>query len=480
MRRWLHKTDFLRSWFGVSSYSIVENKTVFAGKIWRIMKRKHMYLLEQEILKLKQKNFRGENIVLFHINHFLDNSLAFNQAAAQIFEKVVFLGVPYHSEATGVKKYQCWDYPCYYGRWKAEKFLMYRNGRQMDTFTGDYDDVCKSMLETILREELLHAVQRGKQILVLEDGGYLCQFFEEWKQKYPQLEGSIIGSVEQTTSGMRRSMRYYGRNGYEFPCISVSRSDFKMDVEALFIGSRIVEELERGLYDLDTFMEFHQVLLLGYGVLGRVIADILQKRRLQLTVYDIDPGIRQLAREEGYSVVDSIQQFAFHKDTVVLGVTGEESFTIEMLEMFRHSPAKRMYLASGSSKQIEFRSFLHHVGYSGPKGGQRKSRYTFSAGENEIAKQVYLLAEGMPLNFYKKNGGSLTFSVMDFIFTEMLLCGCSLLRRKDLEKRMYLAGRDEVTELDEALLFHKWCKLYGLLEQYPGTHPAKEYLRGLH
>ena len=443
------------------------------------MKTKHMYLLAQEILKLKQENFYGRNIVLFHINHFLDNSLVFNQVAAQLFDKVVFLGVPYHSEVTGMKQYQCRDYSCYYGRWKAETFLMYHNGQQIDTFTGNFEGVCKGMLETVLQEELLHAVHEGKQILVLEDGGYLCQFFYEWKKKYPQLEGSIIGSVEQTTSGTRRSMRYYGRNGYEFPCISVSRSDFKMDVEALFIGNRIVVELERCLYALDTFMEFHQVLLLGYGVLGRVIAGILQKRQLQLTVYDIDPSIRQLAREEGYFVVDSMQQFVFQKDTVVLGVTGEDSFTLEMLEMFRVSPAKRMYLASGSSKQIEFQTFLRYMGQRGAKEGQKKSRYTFSDGNNKSSKQVYLLADGMPVNFYHKNGGSLTFSVMDFIFTEMLLCACSLVRRKDLEKRMYLAGEDELPELNEALLFHKWCELYGLLAQYPGMHPAKEYLRRL-
>ena len=445
----------------------------------RLMETKNMYLLAQEIFKLKQENFYGRNIVLFHINHFLDNSLAFNQMVTQLFEQVVFLGVPYRSEVGKMKPEYFQNYSCYYGRWKMAAFLMYRNERQIHTCVGDFEAVCKSMLEVVLKEALLPAVHRGKRILVLEDGGYICRFLAEWKRKYPELDGSIIGSVEQTTSGMRRSLRIYGRYGYEFPCISVSRSDFKMDVEAHFIGNRVVQELERCLYDLDTFLEFHQVLLLGYGVLGRVIAGILQKRRLQLTVYDVDPGIRQLAREEGYCVVESMQQFTFQRDTVVLGVTGEEAFTLEMLELFRISPARRMYLASGSSKQIEFQTFLRYVRQNRLKGSKGKNGYTLASGRKKEAKQVYLLAEGMPVNFYQKKGGSLTFSVMDFIFTEMLLCGCNLIGIRDMEKRMYLAGEDELYGLNEAQLFHKWCELYGLLEQYPDAHPAKAYLRRL-
>lgn len=285
-----------------------------------------------------------------------------------------------------------------------------------------------------------------------------------------------MGSVEQTTSGTRLDRYYYGTYGYEFPCVSIARSDLKMDVEALFIAGRILRELDRMLYERNTFLEFHQVLLLGYGALGRAAAKLLKDRMVRLLVYENDPRIRNLAREENCPVAECVDEGCFPADTIVLGMTGEEAFTMEMLGAFGRSPAGRLYLASGSSKQTEFQAFMRYAEQNKIRGRQGKFTCPMPSGEKKRTKEIYLLADGMPLNFRSETGGSLTESMIDLIFTEMLLCGLWICEGRG-QNRMYLAGEEKIPGLDERRLFKRWCGLYGLWDAYPGPHPEKEYLR---
>lgn len=441
------------------------------------MEKGRMYLLEQEMQKLKE-GYHGskESVTVFHINHFMDNTLIFNEALKELFGELVFWGVPYH---TGIS-IDCGgfapDYACYYGKWKQDDFFLYQGQRKIGIYKGDFQAVCSQILEIILQRELLPAIGRGQRILVLEDGGYVCQHLHQWIQRYPALKGKIAGSVEQTTSGTRLDRYYYGTYGYEFPCVSVARSDLKMDVEALFIVNRILRELDQMLYEQNTFLEFHQVLLLGYGVLGRAAAKLLKNRKVRLLVYDTDPRIRKLAQEENCCVVECADKLYFSADTIILGMTGEEAFTLEMLKAFGKSPAGRLYLASGSSKQTEFRAFLRYAEQNKIESRQGKFSYPMFFGEKKETKQIYLLADGMPLNFCSETGGSLTVSMIDLIFTEMLLCGLWICESNG-EKRMYLAGAEAIPGLDEKQLFQRWCTLYGLWDKYPEPHPEKDYLR---
>ena len=47
--------------------------------------------------------------------------------------------------------------------------------------------------------------------------------------------------------------------------------------------------------------------------------------------------------------------------------------------------------------------------------------YRFSCG-----REVVLLAQGFPLNFYDKSSDSLTYDMIDPVFSEMLLCAKAL------------------------------------------------------
>ena len=97
-------------------------------------------------------------------------------------------------------------------------------------------------------------------------------------------------------------------------------------------------------------MDFHHVLLLGYGIIGRSIASCMKTHHVQMSVCDTDDEVLQSAKADGLKLWNG----DFFADMLVLGNVGKPSFTKAMLDRFLHSPARRIYLASASSKQVEF------------------------------------------------------------------------------------------------------------------------------
>lgn len=451
------------------------------------MEQRRMYLLEEMKERLKKERFDGDGIIVLHINHFLENSLYYNEHLKQIFGKLVFVGSPYQAQVADFTLPFTIDYPCYYGGREKENCSLFRNQDKICHKKGSFLEHCGYLIEEALITDLLPEIKKGRRLLILEDGGYFCQNKERWEKRWPILKNSIIGSVEQTTSGTKCSVQYYSKRGYDFPCVSVARSDLKMDVESVFIGSKIVEELNRFLYEADTFLDFHQVLLLGYGVVGRAAAKAMGGTHCELTVCDPSVKIQAAARLDGRRVIKDPVEYKFSRDTVVLGTAGISSFSTHMLLRFLNAKGNRLYLASGSSKEVEFmeikRLLLSREKLDGWEIRQDMNKngffssYTLRRAQQE--KRICLLADGMPVNFYRTNATSLTFCAMDLVFTEMLICGLWLCDEKNIEKRMYLAGKpgDHIEGMDESALFDRWCEIYGLLKNWPEPHPEKEYLR---
>ena len=450
---------------------------------------KNAMKLSEYIANIMQKETRlKEEIVVLHINHCMDNSFDFSEILCRVFHKVVFVGVPYNDKVVP----EGYSFCDFYGIQQNENYSLFEQGKFFGKRESDFVQAVESLIERALEKEVIPLLEKGKRLLIIEDGGYHYSLLRRMSEKHPVLKDHVVGSVEQTTSGTLRGHKVAREQGFLYPQTSVVRSDIKMNIESRFIAHRVVEELSLFLYTVNAFFDFHNILLLGYGVVGRRIAQDLRGRCLSMTAYDKCPQILQAAQAEGIHTISQIDRSCFGRNTVLIGNTGCQAFTKEMLTEFFRGEAENLYLASSSSQDEEFRVYLDML-----RGEKEfpQGAVLVSCQENDYVneacfdfygekKKIYLVAKGLPVNFYRKDVISLTNSVIDLVFAEMLSMGEELCSREDMEQRLYLYGEDTAffQSFSEEVLIRAWLKQYGYYEEEDikalmDKHPETELLR---
>lgn len=445
-----------------------------------------MALLEQVAQRAKEEQGR-EDIVVLHINHCMDNTFYFNDVLKSLFSHVTLLTPPYSNQ--DIPKH--YSGPCYHGMRREGVYHLKKDGEELGLCGEGFLEATQTLLEEAFRRELIPLLRRGKKLLIIEDGGYHFEALPRVKQLFPEVEDKIIGVVEQTTSGTRRSMSPQGYR-YSYPCASVARSDVKMYLESIFIGQRIVEELGLMLYAAETFYSFHTVLLVGYGIVGRSCRMALEGRFCQMEAYDTNPAVLQVARDDGLCTYSQPLPEMFSRDTILIGCVGRPSFGEELFRAFLEGQGKSLYLASGSSKDVEFSYFLQylqgkeeeipHLVLERQETAEWFTCYRFRYGGRE--KAVYVMAEGKPVNFYREGVISLTYRVIDLVFTEMLQMALYLCVHRDMAPQLYMLGEDNpITRvISEKELLKLWfqenCFWHqGELETFLRSHPMANELR---
>ena len=445
-----------------------------------------MKLLEQAALAAKAEK-GWEDVVVLHINHCMDNSFYFNDVLKSLFSHVVFLAPPYNNQDIP----EGYPGPCYHGMRRDGTYHLMKDRVDLGSSNTEFLEATLLLLEEAFRQELIPLLRQGKKLLIIEDGGYHFEALSRVRHLFPEVEDKIIGVVEQTTSGTRSSISHQGYR-YSYPCASIARSDIKMNLESIFIGQRIVEELGLMLYAADTFYSFHPVLLVGYGVVGRSCRMALEGRFCQMSAYDTDSRVLQVARDDGLQTFSNPDPEMFSRDTIVIGCVGRNSFDEEMFLAFLEGQGGSVYLASGSSKDVEFAYFLRYLAGKEPEISglvletwettEWYSCYHFRYCGKE--KTVYFMAEGKPVNFYREGVISLTYRVIDLVFTEMLQMALYLCRHRETPPQLYVLGEDNpitraVSERDLLNLWfqenHFWYQ--GELEAFLQPHPMANELR---
>lgn len=402
---------------------------------------------------------KHEDIVLLHINHDVDNSYRFNAFLKNVFYKVFFIPVIY--DGTSEHKMYC-----------------------------SFQEHIEGQIERVLSEAVIPEIKNGKKLIVIEDGGYFLPVYVRAARKYPDLDGNILGVVEQTTSGTRRTLSHSIENKLGFPCASVARSKVKMNLESIFIGQRIVEELSLFLYSANTFLNFGNVLIVGYGIVGRSVFKSLKSYSCNISVFDSDETIRKTAERDMCNVFSDVCADMFQKDTILIGCVGSSIFSEEMLRAFMDGEAENLYLASASSKNHEFIMLIEMAlgerNISGIKliHEEKREYYTrYGLVGNGKKKHIFLFADGMPINFFRKNVISLTDRMIDLVFLEMLMLA-EIMCTHELSEGMHLLGASEEfkTLIDEDGLLETWFSANGFslkdsMEKTLGSHPDTDYLR---
>jgi S-adenosylhomocysteine hydrolase len=436
------------------------------------------------------------NIVVIHINHYLNDILELNNVFASICEKLVYIVVPY---SMGTKILPSTSYPTYYHEIENNEYVIKKDGSTI-TVTTDFYAAMYESIKLAFKKDVIPLINKSNKIIIIEDGGFHYSVVDELINTYPVLRTAIIGSIEQTTSGVKRYKDLINSINVPYPVLSVARSKIKMRLESHFIARRVIDELNYLLYTANNFLSFHSVLIIGYGIIGRNISCALSALKCDVAVYDIDETILLLAKNDGLNVIKNVQNIKFTDNLIIIGATGESAFTSLMFFSFVKGSAKKIYLASASSKRIEFQSIVNFF-EAGDKDEmykqvidemenirieQKEYGIIYSFQYKNIEKKIILIANGYPVNFYRKNIISLTESVIELIYCEIFLLIKHLLK-ESLKPDLYLLGASALRLLDveEERLVRSWFNLLAL--QFDETdeaiwnrfdvHPYEDVLR---
>ena len=267
----------------------------------------------------------------------------------------------------------------------------------------------KALQDTIGRED---------RFVVIEDGGYITPLLHE--DEFASLRDQCIGVVEQTTKGLRSVKAVDQSRGLRLPIVAVAESDLKLRLEAAEVGEALAFTLESYFRQtLDTHLHRVPTLVIGYGAVGRPLAEALASRGAKVTVFDLDPN-RQIEASVNKLVdtVDSLDDLSQYR--LVVGTTGTTSLKSDLLS----AASDGIILASGSSDRLEFdlTGLIQQVAQPLDANViQQDLRTTYNL---RNGRSVSLLCDGYPINFIIGDG--IAKSVIDPILTE-LVAGAVLL-----------------------------------------------------
>ena len=147
-------------------------------------------------------------------------------------------------------------------------------------------------------EQSLVGPDGWKPNMLLDDGGDLTQLVHK---KYPELLPEIRGVSEETTTGVARLYEMARAGELKTPAINVNDSVTKSKFDNLY-GCResLLDGIKRAT---DVMIAGKQVLVMGYGDVGKGCAQALRGQGACVLVSEIDPICALQAAMEGYRVV---------------------------------------------------------------------------------------------------------------------------------------------------------------------------------
>jgi hypothetical protein len=197
-------------------------------------------------------------------------------------------------------------------------------------FDVDFDRNVDEMIQQVLSSNDLSSFEK---IIILDDGGHLLERAEALLPK-----GLPIVGIEQTSSGFNRMKD----KSLSFSVINLARSWLKLEYESPIIISLVLRKLKEKLGQLDCNVS--KVLLIGFGVLGQKIHEILKDRYL-ISIFDSVPEKSTIASDEF--------KMRLGEFDLIIGCTGSTSLTFDNFRYLK----KPVILASISSSDCEFESF---------------------------------------------------------------------------------------------------------------------------
>jgi adenosylhomocysteinase len=139
-----------------------------------------------------------------------------------------------------------------------------------------------------------HGIGR-RSLVAIDIGGYFAPAIGHLAAK-----ASLAGIVEDTENGHQRYERAL-KAPFPCPVFSVARSPLK-NAEDYLIGHSVVFSTEGLMRSRGDVLQGRSACVIGYGKIGRSIAQLLRAHGVQIAVHDIDPVPLTEAHAHGFAV----------------------------------------------------------------------------------------------------------------------------------------------------------------------------------
>ncbi len=313
-----------------------------------------------------------ENYVVIFLQHLLGDfarSIPSFERAGISPENALILGIPYSTKPSVVSYLREKRYPV------------------LSPYNYPFiEDVNK-----IIKDSIGKAKRKGQKILIVEDGGYIVPLLHE---RYLDDIDWFKGAVEQTANGIWRDRELELKRSLKIPVMNVAECPLKQLIESPLVGEAVVRNMTNLFAKMGKGIGGKEVLIVGYGNIGKQVADSLKSNKAITYVYDFDKTKLLQAKNDGHIIREALAEAVKNKFAII-GGTGREVIDKDIILLLDHNT----YLVNATSKRAEINfneldALTITDGVSEISGGVAQVHKLIN--ENN----VILVAKGFPVNFY--------------------------------------------------------------------------------
>lgn len=258
--------------------------------------------------------------------------------------------------------------------------------------------------------------------IIIDDG---CDIVSMIHADYPEVADKVIGSTEETTTGIQRLQALEAEGKLKFPAVGVNTSETKHLYDNRYgTGQSSMDGILRAA---NILIAGKTVVISGYGWCGKGCAMRAKALGANVIVCEVDPLKALEAAMEGYRVMPIAD--AAKEGDIFLTVTGNKHVVdVEHILNMKHGA----FLANAGHFNYE----VNIPDLAKYTTEIKKIRPTLEEYKLNNGKSVYVLAEGRLVNLVSAEGHPA--SVMDMSFANQALGIEFLVKNKGkLENKLY-------------------------------------------
>ena len=258
--------------------------------------------------------------------------------------------------------------------------------------------------------------------IIIDDG---CDIVSTIHAERPELASKIIGSTEETTTGIIRLQALEAQGQLRFPAVGVNTSLTKHLYDNRYgTGQSSMDGIIRGA---NILIAGKTVVVSGYGWCGRGCALRAKALGANVIVCEVDPLKALEAAMEGYRVMPIAQ--AAKEGDVFLTVTGDKH-VVDVQHILNMKDGAFLANSGHFDWEINVAGLKEHTIEI------REIRPNLEEYKLDNGKSVYVFAEGRLVNLVNAEGHPA--SVMDMSFANQALGIEFLVKNKGkLDKKLY-------------------------------------------
>ncbi|ANE03403.1 adenosylhomocysteinase [Corynebacterium crudilactis] len=224
--------------------------------------------------------------------------------------------------------------------------------------------------------------------------GMLREVFATEGSKWEKIAEAVQGVTEETTTGVHRLYHFAEEGVLPFPAMNVNDAVTKSKFDNKY-GTRhsLIDGINRAT---DMLMGGKNVLVCGYGDVGKGCAEAFDGQGARVKVTEADPINALQALMDGYSVV-TVDEAIEEADIVITATGNKDIISFEqMLKMKDHALLGNI---GHFDNEIDMHSLLHRDDVTRTTIKPQVDEFTFSNG-----RSIIVLSEGRLLNLGNATG----------------------------------------------------------------------------